>query len=152
MYKLTKLSMMLHLATNKHDGVYDRGGMPYILHPIAVMEMLNTKDEELKCIAVGHDLIEDTDVTADFLAKLGFSPRVVRGIVDLSKVAGEDSSAYKARVMSNVDAMRVKICDLRHNSDIRRLKGVSEKDIARMEKYHRFYIDLTVALSSIGES
>jgi len=47
-----------------------------------------------------------------------------------------------AKVMSNPDAIRVKLADLRHNSDIRRLKGVTEKDIKRIEKYHKMYLIL----------
>ena len=45
-------------------------------------------------------------------------------------------------VKSNPDAIRVKMQDLRHNSDIRRLKGITEKDIKRIEKYHAFYMEL----------
>jgi len=48
--------------------------------------------------------------------------------------------------MSNPDAMKVKLADLTHNSDIRRLKGVTEKDIARMAKYHAFYLEITAKL------
>jgi len=38
--------------------------------------------------------------------------------------------------------MRVKMADLRHNTDIRRLKGVTEKDIARIAKYQMFYMEI----------
>ena len=47
--------------------------------------------------------------------------------------------------------MKVKLADLRHNTDVRRLKGVSEKDIARMEKYHRFYMEITFRLKEIDK-
>lgn len=49
---------------------------------------------------------------------------------------------FRAAVKSNPDAVRVKIEDLRHNSDIRRLKGITEKDVARMARYHEFYLEL----------
>jgi hypothetical protein len=55
---------------------------------------------------------------------------------------GESYDQYKERVFANEDAMKVKMADLRHNTDIRRLKGVTEKDIIRMEKYNRFYLEL----------
>jgi (p)ppGpp synthase/HD superfamily hydrolase len=55
-----QLSRMLVLATNRHDGQFDKGGNPYILHPLKVMHYLKTDDEELMCIALGHDLVEDT--------------------------------------------------------------------------------------------
>ena len=44
--------------------------------------------------------------------------------------------------------MRVKLCDLRHNTDVRRLKGVTDKDIARMAKYHLFYMQIQARLQS----
>lgn len=120
------LNDMLVLATTKHAGQYDRGGNPYILHPLTVMQYLETTDEELQCIAVAHDLVEDTDVTLDELREMGFSERVIAGIAALTKVDGESYDDYKIRVKANPDAIKVKMQDLRHNSDIRRLKISSE--------------------------
>ena len=54
--------------------------------------------------------------------------------------------------MSNIDAMRVKLCDLRHNSDIRRLKGITEKDIKRLQKYNEFYLKINERLAYLGVS
>lgn len=141
------LSKMISLATERHAGQFDKGGRPYILHPLTVMHRLRTDDEELQCIAVGHDLIEDTDTTLDELSNMGFSLRVRKGIQCLTKsdeiIGGIDREEnYRRMVKSNPDAIRVKIEDLRHNSDIRRLKGVTEKDIARMVRYHAFYTEL----------
>lgn len=144
MKKGEMLNAMLVLATNAHAGQYDKGGNPYILHPLKVMHYLKTDDEELQCIALGHDIIEDTDVTYCDLMTMGFSDRVVDGIRALTKQKGETYDEYKAKVKANPDAVRVKMQDLRHNSDIRRLKNsrVTEKDVARMTKYHNFYLEL----------
>jgi len=139
MIKGEMLSKMISLATKRHAGQFDKGGSPYILHPLTVMHRLRTDDEELQCIAVGHDLLEDTSVTIADLWGLGFSNRVISGIVCLTKNASYD---YRLQVKRNPDAIRVKMEDLRHNSDIRRLKGVTEKDIARMVRYHEFYTEL----------
>lgn len=136
------LCRMIRLAVERHAGQFDKGGRPYILHPLTVMHRLRTDDEELQCIAVGHDLMEDTPTTALELAQLGFSDRVVRGIGDLTKREGMGDRAYRNQVKRNPDAVRVKIEDLRHNSDIRRLKGVTDKDVARMVRYHEFYLEL----------
>ena len=147
MLKGQMLSRMILLATERHDGQFDKGGRPYILHPLTVMHRLRTDDEELQCIAVGHDLVEDTDTTLDELSNMGFTLRVRHGIQCLTKsdeiIPGIDPEAnYRRKVKSNPDAVRVKIEDLRHNSDIRRLKGVTEKDVARMVRYHEFYLEL----------
>jgi len=47
--------------------------------------------------------------------------------------------------------MRVKLCDLRHNTDVRRLKGVTDGDIARTVKYHVFYLEIMARLPKIDE-
>jgi len=142
MKKGEMLGKMLLLATNGHAGQFDRGGQPYILHPLKVMHYLKTDDEELQCIALGHDIIEDTKITYKELNDAGISVRVINGIHALTKLPGETYDEYKSRVMNNEDAMRVKLCDLRHNTDIRRLKGVTEKDLERIAKYQRFYLEI----------
>lgn len=143
------LANMLVLATNAHAWQFDKGGMPYILHPLKVMDYLHSNDEELKCIALGHDIIEDTTLTYSDLAAAGMSSRVVEGIRALTKVPGESYVKYKARVLQNRDAMLVKRCDLRHNADLRRLKGVTSKDIARTAKYCEFYAEIELQLQEI---
>ncbi len=142
MKKGEMLSKMLLLATAKHDGQFDKGGNPYILHPLRVMYQLKTDDEELNCIALGHDLVEDTDVTYSSLRELGFTERVLEGIRGMTKVPGEDYDEAMKRITSNKDSILVKLQDLRHNSDIRRLKGVTDKDVKRIAKYHQMYLTL----------
>lgn len=146
MAKGTMLAAMLTFATNKHAGQFDKGGMPYILHPIKVMHYLKTKDEELMCVALGHDVIEDTNATYEELLQIGMTQRVVDAIKCLTKVPGETYAQYKERVFSNIDAMEVKKADLRHNTDIRRLKGTTEKDLTRTAKYWQFYSEIEARL------
>jgi len=136
------LGKVLVLATNAHAGQFDRGGKPYILHPLKVMHYLKSDDEELQCMALLHDVVEDTKTTWDDLRSIGCTERVINGVKSLTKMPGESYDQYKERVFANEDAMKVKMADLRHNTDIRRLKGVTEKDIIRMEKYNRFYLEL----------
>ena len=138
------LNKAILLATTYHAGQYDRGGNPYILHPLKVMHYLKTEDEELMCIAVMHDLLEDTSATVDTLIALEFSNRVIQAVQALTKIEGQTYDEYKQGIFNNQDAMKVKMCDLRHNSDIRRLKSkkITEKDIARMIKYHQFYLEI----------
>lgn len=149
MRKGEMLGRMLVLATNAHAGQFDRGGNPYILHPLKVMHYLKTTDEELMCMALGHDVVEDTGVTFQELREAGMSERVIEGIRSLTKMPGQTYEEYKQGVFANVDAMRVKMADLRHNTDIRRLKGVTEKDIARMAKYHQFFVEIKARLEGV---
>lgn len=136
------LAAMISLASGAHKYQFDKGGNPYILHPLTVMRLNPDFDFDQKCMAVGHDLIEDTWVTESHLWDYKFNSRVISGIVALTKIEGESYEIYKNRVKANPDAVKVKMCDLTHNSDITRLKGVTEKDFERIKKYHLFYTEL----------
>jgi (p)ppGpp synthase/HD superfamily hydrolase len=136
------LGKVLVLATNAHAGQFDKGGKPYILHPLAVMALLNSDDEELQCIALLHDVIEDTKTTWAQLKEIGCTDRIIDAVDALTKMPGQSYDEYKEEVFSNKDAMVVKMADLRHNTDIRRLKGVSQKDIDRLAKYNLFFLEL----------
>lgn len=149
MKKGEMLAKMLVITTNAHAGQFDRGGNPYILHPLKVMHYLKSDDEELMCIALGHDVVEDTATTYRDLRDAGMSERVIDGIRALTKLPGQTYEEYKAGVFASVDAMRVKMADLRHNSDIRRLKGVTDKDVARIAKYMKFYSEIREKLHSV---
>lgn len=140
------LTAMLVLTTNKHAGQYDKGGNPYILHPLKVMHYLRSDDEELNCIALGHDLIEDCKVTYGELRALGFSERIIAGIRALTKLPGETQKEQLEKILANEDACKVKLQDLRHNSDIRRLISLTEKDFARMKKYQQWYTIIRMKL------
>lgn len=137
------LNKMLVLAANAHAGQYDKGGHPYILHPLAVMNLVESKEEEILCIALGHDLVEDCGITYfDLRETYGFTERIIDGIRCMTKVPGETYDEYKIKLKANADAVTVKIADLTHNTDIRRLKGVREKDMQRMERYFHLYMEL----------
>jgi (p)ppGpp synthase/HD superfamily hydrolase len=142
MKKGEMLSLMLKLVTEKHHGQFDRGGVPYVMHVLKVMHYVKSDDEELQVIALGHDLVEDTDVTYAELRTMGFTERVIVGIRAMTKVPGETNDEYMDRIKACHDAIRCKLADLRHNSDIRRLKGVTAKDVARIEKYHKMFMEL----------
>lgn len=142
------LSAAIHIATNAHHGQFDKGGNPYILHPFAVMGLLEVEDEELQCMALLHDVVEDTNITYNELRDAGMSERVIEGVKILTKQRGQSYEEYKALVFSSRDAMIVKMADLTHNTDIRRLKGVSQKDIERMTKYHVFFLEIKSKLNS----
>jgi len=143
------LSDMISLAVNSHSGQLDKAGMPYILHPLKVMHYLNTDDLQLMCIAIGHDLLEDTVVTFDEILNIT-SVRIIQGIVDLTRIIGETERHYRDKVLSNYDAMLVKLADLKHNMDITRLKkGISKKDLTRLERYREFHEEIKNKLNSM---
>lgn len=136
------LSKFIALAAQRHSQQFDKGGKPYILHVLSVMNMVMLAfptDYELMCMAVGHDLVEDTKTTYKELRELGATDRIIHGIMALTKKNGETYEEYVEGLLENEDACNVKLRDLTHNSDIRRLKGITQKDFDRLQKYCVLY-------------
>ncbi len=140
------LDQAIALASREFLGRFDKGGVPYILHCLTVMNGVDQSDEELMIIAVLHDLVEDTKYTLHSLAILGYSERVVSALDCLTHRTNEPYDDYIDRISGNLDAILVKMADLRHNSDITRMKGLRDKDFKRLEKYHRNYKKLEALL------
>lgn len=120
----------LRIAVEAHMGQRDKNGMPYILHPLAVMSKVDGL--ELKTIAVLHDTIEDTYVTADFLMERGIPKDIVEVVELLTKPKDEDYESYLRRVKENPKAKAVKLADLAHNTSPERASGLND---ARRVKY-----------------
>lgn len=137
------LDRAIALAAESFKGKFDKAGKPYILHCLAVMNQMSQDDEELMAIAVLHDVVEDTKITFNDLAQQGFSRRVIAALQLLTHNHDTSYDDYVRALAANPDAKKVKIADLRHNSDITRMKGLETKDFERLEKYHRSYIYLT---------
>lgn len=129
------LEKAILLAEKAHAGQLDKGGAPYILHPKRVMNACETEEE--KIAAILHDVIEDTELTAEDLQKEGFSAAVVEAVACLTKKDGEDYMAYIERVCQNRLAARVKLADLSDNMNLSRIPAPTEKDFARIEKYQK---------------
>lgn len=143
LYKL--LSKAIRIASEAHEKVLDKGGKPYILHPLRLMFSLPQHDPELLMIAALHDVIEDTHWSIDMLKQEGFTKRVTDALELLTHDDDTPYFEYIKTMFDNYDCILVKMADLEDNSDITRLKGISEKDIARIQKYHHSYIMLKEA-------
>ena len=138
-----QLAEAINIATTVHHRQFDKAGMPYILHPLHLMNSF-MDDLELAAIAVLHDVIEDGGVDISLCTlRSCMSERVVDAVDHLTHADGETYDDYITRVSENFDAVRVKLADLLHNSDETRLKRVTNKDIARRQKYNRAYLRLT---------
>lgn len=132
------LERAIEIATNGHKGQVDKYGAPYISHVMRVMNMGITENE--KICGVLHDIVEDTDVTFEQLASEGLSPVILealRGVTKLSE--DEDYDQFIQRTLQNRLSCIVKLHDLTDNMDIRRMDVVTEKDVARLNKYLKAY-------------
>lgn len=130
------------IATSAHEGQVDKAGKPYIEHPMRVMNMGKTVEE--KIAGVLHDVVEDSDWTFEMLEKEGIPKDVMDALRCVTKLSeDEDYDHFIERVKTNPLAVKVKINDLKDNMDITRLGEVTEKDLARLNKYIRAYRQLT---------
>jgi len=117
----------MKLAYRAHHGQVDKGGIPYIFHPFHLAEQM--QDEYSTCVALLHDIVEDTDVTLEELANI-FPNEVVEAVALMTHKKGEPYLDYVARIKINPIARAVKLADLQHNSDQTRLENADEAKLA----------------------
>jgi (p)ppGpp synthase/HD superfamily hydrolase len=133
---MTLLEQCIVFALEAHVGQKDRFGQPYILHPLHLMAQMATEEEQMT--AVLHDVIEDTEATLADIRAMGLPESVIQAVGllthDKDNVPYEE---YVRQLKPDAIARKVKLADLQHNMDIRRLPVVKENDAVRMEKYRR---------------
>jgi (p)ppGpp synthase/HD superfamily hydrolase len=112
------------IAVKAHGGQKRRNGDAYITHPLRVA--LQFSIEKLKCVAVLHDVLEDTAITADNLFEHEIPAEIVDAVRAISKVPGEPYLLYLKRVANNPLAREVKMGDLLDN--LRDLEKGSMRD------------------------
>lgn len=127
------LNKAIVIAVQAHQGQLDKGKLPYINHPLFVMNNVSSTKE--KIVAVLHDVLEDTTVTSEYLRSQGFDNEIVEALELLKHQRGVPYLDYINNLKGNKLASNVKIVDLNHNLDMSRLESISEKDIKRKEKY-----------------
>jgi len=148
---MSDLTRALVFAAEAHCGQVDKGGHPYILHPLRVMLRMTTEQERI--VALLHDVIEDTELDWDDLPFYGeerdairvlsrnelkrretrFSPRVSL----TPRRYRQTYEEYLEGVKANPLARRAKLADLEDNMDLTRIPNPTEKDFARIAKYKR---------------
>jgi (p)ppGpp synthase/HD superfamily hydrolase len=125
----------IRIAATAHDGQHDKGGKPYILHPIRVMLQLSDEDDQI--VAVLHDVVEDTDVTLDYLKQLGLKPDIIDAIDCMTHRDNESYKEYLKRVKSNPISKRVKLADITDNMSPNRMYMLDKPTRMRLEKKYR---------------
>jgi hypothetical protein len=124
------LKVALDIATKAHSGQtrWDKK-TPYVTHPIAVAEAFERPYERM--VALLHDVIEDTAVTASNLKDKGIPDDVIIAVETMSHRSNESYAMYLGRVKTNTLASKVKTSDLLHNlSDLD-----SKRNKQRLDKY-----------------
>lgn len=130
------LELVIAIASFAHRGQLDKGGSPYILHPLRVMLAVPAV-LAYQMAAVLHDVVEDTVITLDNLRESDLPGRVVDAVDCLTKREGQSYEEYLECVAKDEIARIVKLADLRDNSNLSRILNSSFKDIARVAKYRK---------------
>lgn len=131
------LEKALQIATDAHIHQADKAGKAYIFHPIRVANRCYTDEE--KIVALLHDTIEDTEITAEYLLMEGFPRNIVDAILSVTCNKDESYEDFIKRSRLNPIGRQVKIHDLEDNMDITRLNELTEKDLVRLNKYLKAY-------------
>jgi len=130
------LERAIEISVEAHKGQLDKGGSPYILHPLRVMG--NVDGESEKIVAVLHDVVEDSNWTFEALLAEGFSNEVIEALKSVTKNSdNEDYDSFIQRAMQNPIGRKVKIADLRDNLDVTRIAELGDKDLQRINKYKK---------------
>lgn len=129
------VDLALSIARRAHEGQLDKAEVDYIEHPIYVASQVDTEEE--KAVALLHDVIEDSPVSAEELLQAGLPETVVTAVQVLTKKKEQDYQTYLETVKKNPLARVVKLADLKHNSDLSRLSSITEKDRERLKKYKK---------------
>ena len=137
---MSLLERAIELAVQHHKGQRGKRGEPYILHPLYLM--MQMEEETAMITAVLHDTIEDTPLTLDQLRDEGFSEPILTALRLLTHEEELPYDDYITRLQGNPLARAVKLADLSHNMDVRRLPRVTPKDQKRIEQYHRAWQQL----------
>ena len=129
--ELTKKAM--RIAYEAHAGQLDKCGVPYVFHPLHVAEGMT--NEKSCCAALLHDVMEDTDITAEQLREMGIPIDVMFALQLLTHAPDVDYFDYVRNLKHNAIAREVKLGDLAHNSDLSRIGMPTGEDIERCRKY-----------------
>ncbi|SFR83289.1 hypothetical protein SAMN05428970_2775 [Agromyces sp. CF514] len=127
------------IAFVAHRGQTDQLGAEYIDHPGRVAETFDPVTQSVEvAVAWLHDVLEDTDLSAQRLREAGVSPEVIAAVQLLTRTPDVPEADYYARIRTNAVARSVKLADIADNSAPWRLRKLDHETQARLtEKYEK---------------
>lgn len=130
---LTKKALKISFAAHKDQ--MDKSGIPYVYHPYELAVQMDTEAET--CVALLHDVVEDTPITFEELIAEGFTEEIIEALRLMTHNDDTPYFDYIRKIKDNPIAKKVKLADLCHNSTESRLDVVTPRDIERQEKYKK---------------
>ena len=130
---LTKKALKISFQAHKNQ--LDKSGIPYVYHPFHLAEQMD--DEYSVCVALLHDVVEDTEMTIDDLTEQGFPREVTEALLLMTHDDSVPYMDYIKKIKTNSLATKVKLADLEHNSDLTRLDEINDAALERADKYRQ---------------
>ncbi|MFJ8039777.1 HD domain-containing protein [Kitasatospora sp. NPDC096147] len=125
------------LAEQAHAGQVDKLGVPYVGHVRAVAAGLAPFGAGLQMAGLLHDVLEDTELTAEDLLRAGVPGAVVATVQRVTRVAGVGYEEMIRQVAGDQAAALVKIADNAHNSHPDRTAGLAPASRDRLALRYR---------------
>lgn len=148
---MSEIEGAIALALDAHDGQIDKGGAPYILHPLRVMaaveQMCPDCPEEVLLAAVLHDVIEDSSYEQQDVMRI-INRETAELVQILTKDGSKTEDEYYADIAGHEYACYIKLADLRDNMDTSRLPVIGENDLIRINNYKRREQEIIAAIAS----
>lgn len=122
------------LARAAHAAQTDKAGRPYTEHLAAVAEGVRARGGGQDQIAAAwlHDAVEDGALSRQWLDDAELPSSVKEMVLAVTKVPGEETASYTARILATPGALLVKEADLAHNADPARLAVLDEATRIRL--------------------
>ncbi|MCP4123130.1 MAG: HD domain-containing protein [Bacteroidetes bacterium] len=142
---MNKIEEARQIIEQAFEGILDKANKPYLGHLLRVHQTVLNQgaSEEVQCIALLHDLLEDCPEWTEEMLLKRFTPRVVAGVMAMTHPDEEDYLDYIERLKLNPDAVVVKLADLKDNMNMNRIDMPKDKDLVRVEKYREAWRKLT---------
>lgn len=126
----------MKIAYDAHHGQLDCNGVPYIFHPYHLAEQMS--DEITACVALLHDVIEDTNITIEQLEN-DFPKEVTEAVKLLTHDNNTDYFEYVRAIKNNLVAKAVKMADLMHNLNQSRITDCNAVSAEKLEYWQEKY-------------
>ena len=135
---MATIEKALQIAARAHEGQQEKDGQAYIMHPLRVMSAV--EGEEARIVAVLHDVIEDSPITAEDLRREGFGEAIVAAVERLTHRKDDPYAEYVIRCKGNDIARRVKLADPEDNA--RPSRAILRSDRLEPDLAYKFLTDM----------
>lgn len=144
------INKALRLSYQAHQGQLDKAKIPYVFHSYYLAEQMG-KDEEAICVALLHDVVEDSYLTIQDLELENFPQSVIEAVDVLTHKREDTYFDYIRKIKANSLATKVKIADINHNLDLTRFdwEDISSQSMERIKRYYRALSYLTSRRKSL---